>query len=371
MLEPSAPVSDAAGNPLTALLQKHRDLDYTCRHPGDRVFVSDWYCEHPFIERYLAPAMRTRLTRRQMVDYYFQNDTADLHRPISAFHERHDDVAYSPDEIFVGAGTSALLTAQMLMLWRAGIRKLFYVRPLYYTFYYIAELLGLELHPVNQAPLHEPGEVLALPKTDGWLIVCDPIWFMGKPIHPKHIETIRRWQGATGGCVLVDGAFQYMNWREGRHAESTAHLLQDQTLRTVCPTKSVTAHGVRFSYVLAPSVMQEDLRYAYANSAGAGCVFDHEAGRQIMTVLNSRASNGALLRHIQAQYARCLEADVFRDPLGAEATYFAFVQPTGDLGKMIVMDQDFFDTTGFDGFVRFNLLLRNLDRVLELVRPTR
>jgi hypothetical protein len=160
-----------------------------------------------------------------------------------------------------------------------------------------------------------------------------------------------------------------MNWRRQSHHEPTAHLCKDRTLRTICPTKSVTAHGIRFSYVLAPPAVREDLRYAYANSAGSGSIFDRAAAHQIMSILNSPESNGALLRYIQARYDRCIQEEVFRDSLGAESTYFTFVQMNRDPDTLIAMDEQFFDTNGFDGFVRFNLLLRNLDRVVRLPPP--
>lgn len=339
------------------LLQKHSDLDFLCRHPGDRIFVSDWYCRHPFSLEYLPTDATVLKQSEDLLNYCFQNDTHEIHDEIRTFHLNNDGVLYTNDNIYIGAGTTGLLTAQMLMLVELGIKRLWYLRPLYYTFYYLARIFNIELIPVCDAPLNRSGIELRLPHENCWLLVCDPIWFMGRSIEAEYIEQIRQWQRRTESKVIVDGAFQYMKWNVNDRYESTSKLNRDLTFRTICPTKSLALHGVRFAYTLLPERYRENMRYAYANSFGSSCVFSHYAAKRIMEVLNSPESNSKLLSYIQHRYKEFLGRNIFTDYLEARATYFVFVVMNGDLSKYIAMDQVFFDTANYPGHVRFNLLL--------------
>lgn len=344
-------------NELSLLLEKHKELDYLCRNPGDKVFISDWYCRHPFTKKYLPEETFKIKQDWDLLYYCFQNDTLEIHEEIRIFHEKNDGVIYADDEIYVGAGTTGLLTAQMLMLVSMGVSRIWYTKPLYYIFYYFANIFNIELIPVCEFPLNQTGIDMRLPNESSWLIVCDPIWFMGRSISAEYIEQIKEWQAKTGSHIIVDGAFQYMKWDINKRNEPTSGFDKDLTLRTLCPTKSLALHGVRFSYTLVPKRYWEDMRYAYANSFGSSCVFSHYAAKRIMKVLNSAESNIELLKFIQARYRYFLKRDVFIDDIGAEETYFIFVKMKGDTSRYICMDQDFFDTINYPNYVRFNVLL--------------
>ena len=54
---------------------------------------------------------------------------------------------------------------------------------------------------------------------------------------------------------------------------------------------------------------------------------------------------------------RTPDGKIFVEDIGAELGYFIFVKMLGDKSKFITMDQDFFDTTNYPDYVRFNLLL--------------
>jgi len=60
-----------------------------------------------------------------------------------------DAVSHTTDEIFVSAGMTPLLTAQMMMLRRLGVDRIYYIRALYYTYYYLAEMLGIQADPTE------------------------------------------------------------------------------------------------------------------------------------------------------------------------------------------------------------------------------
>lgn len=341
------------------LLNKHKELDYLCRHPAERIFVSDWYCDRPFVRKYIPDDIfnRKNLTDRDLLYYRFPNDSYEVHEEIRKFHQKNDGVTYENDEIYIGAGMTALITAQLLMMMSQGFTEFYYTKPLYYTFYYHAKVLGIKLIPVCEIPLNKPDIKLGLPDKKICLIVCDPIWYMGKAIVPEYIEKIAKWQKESGSYILVDGAFQYMKWDISDRYEHTSKLDKELTFRSICPTKALAIHGIRFSYTLLPKRHQEDIRYAYANSAGSACIYSDKAAVRIMQVLNSPESNSELLDYIKKKYYEYIHRKIFRDDIGAEMTYFIFVKMLGDQRKYIVMDQDFFDTINYPGYVRFNLLL--------------
>jgi aspartate/methionine/tyrosine aminotransferase len=347
------------------LLSRHRELDWACRNRGDRVFISDWYCEHPFVDEYLPEYVFERPGGEALANYYFPNDPSDLHDLIARFHRERDGVALDADGVFVGDGTSALLTAQLHMLRERGVREIHYVRPLYYSLYYLARLMAIRLVPVNDAPLHDDGSSLRLPTGDSVLVVCDPIWFMGRGIDPGYVAQVAEWQAHTGNTVLVDGAFQYMQWRGEPAPEPTAQLDPALTFRTLCPTKTVALHGLRFSYVLCPPDAREDLRYAYSNSMGPSSVLSGVTARSVMKILLSPESNGRLLRHIEDRYDLLRGAGLFTDPSEADRTYFVFAKPNLDPDAVIAMDQEFFDLDGYPGHARINLLAPGITGMLD------
>lgn len=339
------------------LLKKHQELDYLCRHPAGRIFVSDWYCDHPYGKKYLPPKLFADISKQDLLYYCFQNDTDTIHKEIIKFHQKSDGVTFQKKEIYIGAGMTALITAQVILMKSKGIDTFYYTKPMYYTFYYLAKILNIKLIPVCDIPLNKTGVALNLPDKKVCLVICDPLWYMGRSIVPEYIKQIKRWQHHTGSFVIVDGAFQYMKWDIHDRFEPTSQLERELTFRSICPTKALVIHGIRFSYTILPSRFQENMRYAYANSFGSSCVYSHKAALRIMEILNSPMSNGDVLKYIKDRYRYYIERGVFADPIGANTTYFIFVKMFSDNSRYIVMDQDFFDTTNYPGFVRFNLLL--------------
>jgi aspartate/methionine/tyrosine aminotransferase len=342
---------------LDELLKLHKKLDYDCRHRNGRIFVSDWYCEHDFASQIIPQAART-ITDKQLLPYYFQNDNDSIHEEIVKFHKARGERPLSKKQIFVSAGLSSLITAQMLMLRRMGVDVLYYVRPLYYTYYFLSNLLGVKLIPVNDKPLLDETSVLGLPTAPrSALVLCDPVWFLGRPISAAAITKLQSWQTSTGSLILVDGAFQYLRWSGNRLPELTASLSPELTIRNICPTKLAALHGPRFAYSILPENLWEDVRYCYSNTAGSGSVFDMPAALSIMKWLNSRESNDGLIDFIRQRHSQLADGGAFTDRIGAKASYFCFVTVPVSLKKLIIMDQRFFDTESFPRHVRFNVIL--------------
>src|SRR4051812_7995818 len=108
-----------------------------------------------------------------------------------------------------------------------------------------------------------------------------------------------------------------MRWKGGPEQEPTAGLDPSLTLRTLCPTKALALHGLRFSYVICPPAMRDDLRYAYSNSMGPSSAFSAVLAARSMQVLLSDESNGKLLRHIRESYLALEREALFEDPSAA------------------------------------------------------
>jgi len=186
---------------------------------------------------------------------------------------------------------------------------------------------------------------------------------MGRAVLEQYVSTIADWQRCRSGNVIIDGAFQYMRWGCASIAEASSKLDKERTIRTICPTKAVAIHGVRFSYCLIPAELREEFRYAYANTSGSGCIYDYHAASAIMRYINNEGSNHALLRLIRSRYHTLAEGGYISDEIGATMTYFCFAHVNIPGSKLIEMDQTFFDTRCYPGMTRVNLLMpqRDLD----------
>lgn len=350
------------------LVDAYQKLDHDRRNRNGRLFVSDWFSEHPYVDAVLPPAVRHGLTGDDALAYYFHNDRSEIHRQIQAFHAARGEPAVRPESVFIASGMTPLITAQMILLRRRGLRRVFHVRPLYYSYYYLAESLGIELVPVNEHPIVDSTEQPRLPDEPGsWLIMCDPVWFMGRSVDTRLLDLVRDWQSATGGMVIVDGAFQYLRWSDNRRPESASRLLADQAMVNRCPTKAAAVHGPRFAYSIVPPSLKGALQDCYANVVGAGSAFDRIAGESIMRWLNLATSNDDLLRLVRARHAVMTRYGLLGDRIRPTASYFCFASLPLDAALVLGMDQRFFDTSCLPGMVRFNLLLPQA----ELIRYVR
>lgn len=341
----------------TELLTAHKELDAECRDRKGKPFISDWYCENPFIDSIFPPDLYLDYQLADARDYYYQNDSNEIHLLVTEYHEQtKNEALLSTDRVFVSAGLTALITAQFLLLCRAGVRRVFYITPLYYTYYFLANTLGIDLVRIDENGLESLGAQAG--GIDGCLFMCDPIWFKGEPVSQELVQIIRKWQSLGNNLVFVDGAFQYLRWENNREPERTSLLDPYKTFRNICPTKIAAVHGPRFAYCIHPEMYSEELRYCYSNSAGAGSRFDYKAALCIMRWLNSEQSNGPLIDFYIDRYRKLEQGGYLLDPIKPQGSYFIFTKvPPLVRNKIIAMDQRFFDLTGFSDYVRLNLLL--------------
>jgi len=339
------------------LLSKHHDLDFAIRDRKGKIFYSDWNCSHPFVDAYLQD-VDERLTKESDIHLYkFYEDADDVVSLISKFHLDNEQLSYSNECILAGDGSTPLISSFCIWLYEQGVREIFYVPPLYYTFYYFAKLFGFTLRPISDRHSFEKDFQYNLPKKHCYLIVTDPIWYAGIRHKKEFIYDLMQWQLKTESFIFVDGSFQYCHW-DGRHNELTACFAPERTARLICPTKTLAIHGFRFSYLLLPTWMRNNIRYIFSNSHGATTAHSIRFAEQAMKILNSKSSNSELMKYIENRYQFLLNDGWIKNQFKPDSGYFIFAEPTEKslVYPQLSMGGDFFDQSRYKKYVRFNLL---------------
>lgn len=343
-----------------SLLNAHRELDYQCRNRNGRPFISDWYCDNPFAGDILSPNELSSLSAIDLLDYYYPNDGSIIHEQVQRFHSSKLETTPSTDEVFIASGLTSLISSQLLYLKHLGKRRIAYLRPLYYTYYFLARTLEIELVPYSDPDPENLENFLSTNHIDT-IVICDPVWFLGRSLGQDWIDTLSALQAKNGLFVYVDGAFQYLRWIGNDSPEPTSRLDPDLTIRNLCPTKMAAVHGPRFAYCLHPKAMREDVRYFYSNTAGSASRFDFYAAQQIMNFLLSANGNSQLISHIRTQYEELVRGGYVIEEIKPVGSYFVFVKLPIDVKNVIAMDQTFFDYSGMPDLVRLNLLLKSTE----------
>ena len=349
--------------PLTAkqaaTLELHRQLDEVLyRMPRSaRRFISGYQTTHPFIRSYMGGVAENNGHAYELGRYSFAQSQGELVEAVRSFHRHADGIDYSPDEILLSAGSSPLLQSLIIFLRQNAIRSLYYFRPIYHTFYFFADLLDVYLLPVCDHLLLDTEVSLRLPAGQHVLLFSDPIWIAGRAVADSAVDEVRRWQERTGSTVIVDGTFQYLKWDWPAKREGSTQLLRDQTIRLICPTKSLALHGIRFAYLLGPARFLKGLRWVCDNATGSASAFDLYVAVRLMDVLSSPDGNRHLLAHIHARYAE-LRANNFivRTAHEPDCGYYVFGQVSRAERTDFVMGGNYFELNGYEDFVRINLL---------------
>lgn len=313
-------------NILNEILNTHDNLDEIIREPRGLAFVSEWNCSNPFANEYLNDIQNTNIPPEREVEYVYFKDDYYLSSMISKFHQNNNE-PYIPtrEQIVPGAGSTPLIAAFFLWLIKNNIHEFFYIPPMYYTFYYFSKLYSIHARPICSKQAFEENINLNLPITKSILILCDPIWYIGKCMNKDLINQIIEWQKITESIVFVDGSFQYTQWNLV-HFEETSKLDPNLTFRIICPTKAIAIHGYRFSYALVPVETKEEYTYMYENICGStplrNLVFSHQA----MKILLSNESNSKITNYIRNIYLKLKESSVLEPIVEPNSGYFIFAK---------------------------------------------
>lgn len=346
---------------LMNLLSSHDDLDHVIRNPKGDVFISEWNCVNPMAYKYLSWENDVKIPSQRSSEYVYFKDDAYLKSMAVDFHEKNDQVKIDGTNLIFGAGSTPLITTLCLWLQKNKIEEVVYLPPLYYTFYYILNILGIKTRPVSQHHAFEENFRAILPKKNTVLILADPIWYAGKCIPESIISQIAEWQKETGSKIFVDGSFQYTKWNGSRNEFSSMFDI-NSTFRVICPTKALAVHGYRFSYLICPSKYQDDLSYIYDNTCGATPLRNLIFAQRAMMQMVSLDSNLGLLSHIKAIYQE-IEGKV--SPLASpDAGYFFFAKIKNPKCEFIGMNSSYFDMPIIEDYIRINILAPNLNRII-------
>jgi aspartate/methionine/tyrosine aminotransferase len=329
-------------------------------------FLSGWQCGNPFATEFLD-AVRERAKRIDYQKYTYFDDDDELARRIGALHKAIDGV--QPQCVLCGSGTTALLFAFVTYLQKIGVEKIHFIPPLYFTLHRAFAWYKIRAIPVSTQQPFEDGFSLNLPdENNSVLLLTDPVWYTGTPVPSGIIDEIAEWQQRTSSTVFVDGSLQYLPWN-GVLDEPTARLSPSLTFRLICPSKQLSAHGYRFSYVLLPSAAEQNLAWTYSNIYGPASAdsiaFAHEAVAAI--------ANGSLprkLTNLVAERHRYLrEGKIIESELTPTCGYFVFEKINAPLPEGYkLIDGRFFDQKNYLGYTKINLLSPSLRLLSQFIR---
>jgi len=344
-------------DPIDEMLRQHFELELLFDDGEGGKGPSGWQCVNPWATR-LEEAIADLQRGLAANEYRYLDDDDALKEALIERHARIDGVR--PESILCGEGASAILFAFCIWLKTRGISEVYYVPPLYFTLHNALKLLGIKARSISGRQPFESGFWANLPRGKAALLLTDPVWYAGIAVPNGTIDDIVRWQRDTGSLVFVDGCFQYMAWNR-TVSERSALLDPSQTVRLLCPTKTVALHGFRFAYALAPEDVAQKISHYYAwthGSASASSVaFAHtfaggEFDRQVTLALIAAAAE----RHRSLRDDGLIEA-----PWNPGCGYFTFERPGGFLlNDAVLMDGGYFEQKRFAEFVRLNLLSPSL-----------
>lgn len=347
------------------ILRLHRELDLTCRDLGGRHFVSGWQTHNPFANEIVQKFSDT--SRADYQGYRFLSDSDSLKCLIRNFHKHTEQ--YDPSGVFITIGSSPLMLTVIFALKELGFLSARFLPPIYHTLYYFADAVGLGMEQVNSV-LWRDSAILDLPEDQKTaLFLSDPAWIFGESLTVDQIEFLRNWQQRTGSLIIVDSTFGYSNWSGSLAGELSARLDPENTIRIICPTKSLAVHGVRLAYALLPHRLYENFRFPCSNTTGATSGTDTVNGTCLMDALASQTNNRKLFSHAKSQLELLLSSGALTEVIGNPSTsYFVFGHLHPKIqGHCVKMDGRYFNVETPKEFCRVNLLYPNLEQLIDMV----
>lgn len=340
-------------DPIGRLLNLHHVLEVE-HDDGDKGnFLFGWQCENPFAGS-LLDATRERSNELNHTQYSYLEEDAALTSKIRAAHGLLDGV--EPDDVFCGAGATALLVTLAAYFRMKGIQEIYFIPPIYFSMHFALRLLGIRARPVSARHAFESGFSMNLPNHEAVLLMTDPIWYVGQPIPTQIISEVADWQRRTQSIVLIDGSFQYMPWNNIIN-EPTARLDPSRTARIVSPSKSLCVAGYRFAYLLMPSAWRRDVSHTYTNIYASASVDTIAFGHEAVKAMSQRELTNRLMTRAVQRHNILRSTGRTESVLEATCGYFVFEKLKFDLPSNYVrMGGEYFDQPRFPGYTRINLL---------------
>lgn len=317
-------------------------------------FLSGWQCVSPFTNE-LFDAVKERAKGINYGRYTYFDDELDLSNKILSLHKDFDGIA--PQYVFCGAGSTSLLYGIAAYLNMKKVRKVYFIPPMYFTMHIAFDSFGIQTIPVSNKHPFEKDFTLNLPnENNSCLIVIDPIWYAGSPISESIINQIHLWQKKTKSFVFVDGSLQYMSWDKSIY-EPTSLLEPSLTFRLICPSKQLSSHGYRFSYLLMPISEKQSFAWTYTNILGSANADSVAFGHEAVKAMKERTITNNLMTLVSERHTTLRSKRIIESEFLPSSGYFIFEKINIELPKgYIKVDGKFFDQDNFPNYTKINLL---------------
>jgi len=345
---------------VSLLLKRHAELEALYDDGNNGNFLSGWQCENPWVAS-IHDGVKAERGTIDAGKYVYLEDDLNLRERFVAFHLNIDGVA--PEALLFGEGSTSLLFSLCAWLRERGIEEVFYIPPLYFTLHYALRLLGFQARPVAAKHAFEEGFTVNLPPKRCVLLFSDPVWYAGMSLHRDFVMRIDSWQRRTQSLVIVDGSFQYMNWC-GLQMESTALLTSRSTVRIICPTKALAAHGYRFAYAVAPADLGPEITSVYSRVYGSASADSLAFGRFAATAMGLGDITRSLMSFVKDRHTRLRQNRRIDAPWCPDSGYFVFERVLAPIdSKSAMMDGSYFDQPRYKDHRRINLLSPSISRL--------
>jgi aspartate/methionine/tyrosine aminotransferase len=320
----------------------------------DGNFLSGWQCENPFIKEFIS-SVKKNSEKFDHTKYSYYDSYDDLLTSILLHHKNLD--THQPEAVICGCGSTSLLSTFAAYLASTGVKRVYYISPLYITLHTALHRFKIETIPVSDKHPYEKDFSLNLPKVkNSFLLLTDPVWIAGVPIQKEYIEEISKWQNRYDATIFVDGSLQYMPW-DGNKYESTSILNPSKTIRLVCPSKQLCIHGYRFSYMLVPSNISRKLNWTYTSLFGPSPVDSISFGQKAIQAIIEGHIPRQLSHFIRSRFELLIMKDAIEPFVTPECGYFIFAKILKNLpDNYLLIDGSFFAKNDMANYSKLNLL---------------
>lgn len=341
-------------NAVKLINSKFESIAFDFGDGDDGNFLSGWQCENPFVKEFLS-TVKQNSEKFDHTKYSYYDAHEDLLSSIHSYHKNLD--TNQPESVICGCGSTSLLSTFAAYLASIGITRVYYISPLYITLHTALHRFKIETIAVSDKHPYEKDFTLNLPKIkNSFLLLTDPVWFAGVPIHKEYIEEISKWQNEFDATIFVDGSLQYMPWDDRRY-ESTSILNPAKTVRLVCPSKQMCIHGYRFSYMLAPSGISRKLNWTYTSLFGPAPVDSISFGQKAIQAVTEGHIPKQLSHFIRSRFELLISEHAIEPFVTPECGYFIFAKVLKRLpDNYLLIDGSFFSKQNMSQYSKLNLL---------------
>ena len=338
---------------ISDLLERHAQLESLFGDNKSGNWLSGWQCDNLWINEIKTEVDRHKSAIDQDKYHYLSEDEL-ISNALYEFHRIVD--CNFPESFLCGTGSSTIIFTFCAWLKEQNIKQVHYIQPMFFSVHHALKLFGIKAQPINSKHGFENGFKIELPTEKTVLLFTDPIWYAGFSIQEHVVQAINEWQRKTESLIFVDGSFQYAKW-DGNTRELTATLDPKHTVRLICPTKSLAAHGYRFAYATVPERMRSEMAHIYSNIYGSASIESLAFGRALPKLIIDRKICDSLAKSVAVRHKVLRSSQAINADWLANCGYFVYekiLRPLPEGTKLL--GGSFFEQKRHKDHVRINLL---------------